>query len=74
MAVFSLEEMKTSNYRGVLNKKRLDPAKTSAIQRACLAEFPAKQQESTRSMNKDIREGIDEMCRRCVRKEKLNLQ
>lgn len=66
--LFTREEKLTSNYRGVLKKKRLDLNKTSAIKQACTAEFPGKQHETERMIDKEIREGVDEMCRRAARK------
>lgn len=65
--IFTAEEKCTSNCRGV-KKKQLDFQKTSAIRRACIAEFPGKQHETERMIEKEVREGIDEMCRRSTRK------
>ena len=53
--LFTDEEKSTSNYRGVLNKIRLDIRKTEAIRKACTSDFPPKQNET---------------CRRCIRKQK----
>ena len=68
--LFTDEEKSTSNYRGVLNKKRLDIRKTEAIRKACTSDFPPKQYETSQMVERDIREGVDEMCRRCIRKQK----
>lgn len=60
--LFSLEDMTSSNLRGILNKRKLDYTKTSAIRRACIGKFPPKQHETSRAVDRKIREGIDEMC------------
>lgn len=67
-ALFTSEEKRTSNCRGI-NKDKLDFRRVSAIRRACVIEFPAKQNENERMIEKEIREGIDEMCRRITRKK-----
>ena len=46
--------------------------KTEAIKRACLIEFPPKQYEGNSIIEREIREGVDEMCRRCLRRQKLS--
>ena len=65
------EERTSSNYRGVLNKKKLDPIRSEAIRNACVTEFPPKQFETPLMIQKEIREGMDEMCRRSARHNKL---
>ena len=60
--LFTDEEKSTSNYRGVLNKKRLDIRKTEAIRKASISDFPPKQYETSQMVERDIREGVDEMC------------
>ena len=70
--LFTLEEMKTSNYRGV-KKNTLDKSKTAAIRRCCISKFPPYQHESEAIVDMDIREGVDEMCRRSNRKDCLVL-
>ena len=56
------EERTSSNYRGVLNE---------AIRNACVTEFPPKQFETPLMIQKEIREGMDEMCRRNARHNKV---
>ena len=68
--LFTLEEKQTSNFRGVLKKERLDMKKTEAIRRACLSSYPPLQHEPPHAFERDIREGVDEMCRRCSRKSR----
>ena len=60
----------TDEKSGVLNKKKLDIRKTEAIRKACISDFPPKQYETSQMVERDIREGVDEMCRRCIRKQK----
>ena len=64
-SLFTKEEKQTSNCRGI--KNRLDISKTNAIWRACITQFPGKQHE-TEQIIEEVREGIDEMSRRSVRK------
>lgn len=68
--VFTIDEKKTSNFRGVKDKKCLDKKKTAAIRRVCLKHFPPNPHEPIKMVERDIREGIDEMCRRCARKDR----
>lgn len=68
--IFTTEKT-TSNYRGVKNKKSLDKKKTAAIKRVCLTHFPPNPHEPMKLVDRDIREGVDEMCRRCARKGRL---
>ena len=44
--LFTTEEKCTSNYRGVLKKQKLNPKKTDAIRRACIANYPPHQHET----------------------------
>ena len=66
-SLFTKEEKHTSNCRGI-KKKRPDISKTNAIRRACIAQFPSKQHETEQMIEEEVREGIDEMCWRSVRK------
>ena len=68
MQLFSQDEKETSNFRGVLGKAKLDHIKTDGIRRTCLDVFPPKQYETPQMIDREIREGIDEMCRRTKRK------
>ena len=72
LSLYTEEERTSSNYRGVLNKiKKLDPIRSEAIRNACVTEFPPKQFETPLMIQKEIREGMDEMCRRNARHNKL---
>ena len=68
MKLFSQDEKENSNFRGVLGKAKLDHIKTDGIRRTCLDVFPPKQYETSQMIDREIREGIDEMCRRTKRK------
>ena len=69
--LFTEEEQLTSNVRGVLNKNQLDPQKVDAIRRTCIGHFPPLQHETGPMIEREIREGVDEMCRRSARKARL---
>ena len=71
--IFSEEEMLSSNFRGVCNKKLLDECKTDAIRRACFVEFPFRAHENEYIVERDIREGVDEMGRRLKRRKIIGL-
>ena len=67
--IFSEEERKESNCRGVLGKKPLDFVKLQSIKEACLKEYPITPSETRESVNKEIRSSVDEVCRRKIKKE-----
>ena len=71
--IFSEEEMLSSNFRGVCNKKLLDEGKTNAIRRACFVEFSFRAHENEYIVERDIREGVDEMGRRLKRRKIIGL-
>ena len=43
------------------NKRKLNKTKTSAIRRACMSDFPLRGHENGYIVERDIREGVDEM-------------
>ena len=71
--MFTEEEMLSSNFRGVCNKKQLDLSKTDAIRRACFIEYPFRGHENEYIVERDIREGVDEMGRRMKRRKIIGL-
>ena len=66
--IFTKEERKSSNCRGVLGKKALDFVKLQSIKEACLKEYPICPNETNESVNKEIRSSVDEVCRRKIKK------
>ncbi len=68
-ALFTKHEKLSCNCRGV-GKQRLDSKKIEAIRRVRFAKLPPMQKETNLTIEKSIREGIDEMCRRCVKKNR----
>ena len=71
--IFREEELLVSNFRGKCNKNKLDETKTDAIRRACIAEFPLRSHENGYIMERDIREGVDEMGRRVKTQRIINI-
>ena len=67
--LFTEEERKESNCRGVLGKKPLDYIRVSAIKNTCLKEYPMCQGETKESVERSVRTAIDEACRRKVKAE-----
>ena len=64
LALFSDEERENSNVRGVVGKKALDHLRVSAINSACIQEYPLQQGETKDKAHREIRISIDEACRR----------
>ena len=62
--VFSPQQRLGSNCRGVLGKKALNGAKVKAIFNACMQHFPLQRLESASSSEKEMRNAIDEVCRK----------
>ena len=68
LMIFTEEERKESNCRGVLGKKTLDFVKLQSIKEVCVKEYPITPNETRESVNKEIRSSIDEVCRRKIKK------
>lgn len=64
VSLFTDQEKMSSNVRGVLGKKVLDPDRIAAIQKVCLSEYPLQSGETLDSVRKELRISIDEVCRR----------
>ena len=62
--VFSPQQHLGSNCRGVLGKKALNGPKVKAIFNACMQHFPLQRLESASSSEKEMRNAIDEVCRK----------
>ena len=62
--IFPAEERKLSNVKGALGKKRLDPLKANAIFTVCLQKFPLDRLETRLLAEKDMRNAVDETCRK----------
>ena len=62
--IFSLQERATSNCRGVLGKKALEQSKVKAIHATCMKHFPLERLEMAITAEKDMRNTIDEVCRK----------
>ena len=62
--IFPAEERKLSNVRSALGKKRLDPLKVNAIFTVCLQKFPLDRLETRLLVGKDMRNAVDETCRK----------
>ena len=73
--IFTEDELLESNFRGVCNKKKLDEINTNinAIRKACLTEYPIQSHENSYIVERDIREGADEMGRRMKRQKIMGL-
>ena len=65
--VFSAEEMKTSNVRGVLGKTRLNPRKIDQIKEVVFQIYPCGTGEKPDSIWRACCKAIDESCRRLNR-------
>ena len=62
--LFSEEERRGSNVRGVLGKKALDTKRMNGIRDACFKQYPACHGETRESVLKEIRISVNEVCRR----------
>ena len=62
--IFPAEEIKLSNVRGALGKKRLDPLKVNSIFTVCLKKFPLDRLETRLIAKKDMQNAVDETCRK----------
>ena len=65
--IFSAEEMKISNVRGVLGKMRLDPRKIDQINKVVFQMYPCGTGEKPDSIWRACCKAIDESCRRLNR-------
>ena len=59
-----MEERIGSNSRGLCGKKALNGVKVKAIHNVCIKHFPLQRMETTAMADKDMRNAIDEACRK----------
>ena len=62
--LFTENEKRISNVRGVAGKVALDVWKVEAIQEACYQQFPADRTESKIATDRELRNAMDEICRK----------
>ena len=72
LAIFTPDERKTSNCRGVRGKKKLDPSRLKAIKLACITEYRPKSSDDKALILKELRISVDEACRRQPKKKIFN--
>ena len=70
-ALFTDEEKKSSNVRGVGGKQSLNEAKVDAIRESCYKQFPLDRVESKVNADREIRHAMDEVCRKIRAKQPL---
>lgn len=66
--LFTHEEMKTSNVKGVLGKHQLDPKKMQFVEKTAFQLFPLQESETIKKAWASCTRAIDEACRRLNRK------
>ena len=72
MAKFSTtEERTTSNSRGLCGKNALDGVKLKAIHDLCIKQFPLERLKTKIAVEKDLRNAIDEACRKIKRQDNI---
>ena len=62
--IFTIEERVRSNSRGLCGKKALNSIKLNAIHKVCIKNFPLERLETKTMAEKDMRNAIDEACRK----------
>ena len=62
--IFTAEERLSSNSRGLCGKRALNSIKLDAIHRVCLKHFPLDRLEQESHVQRDMRNAIDEACRK----------
>ena len=62
--IFSQRERATSNCRGKLGKTALNSLKVKAIYSTCMKYYPLQRLESTAMADREMRNAIDEICRK----------
>ena len=67
--LFTEEEMKSSNVRGVLGKNQLDPLKIAEIKKVAFHHYPLVGSETEKQAWTDCIKSIDEKGRRLNRKK-----
>ena len=72
--LFSLEERKTSNVRGVLGKRQLDPNRLEKIRIATFQNYPCNAGEKEECCWRDACKAVDESCRRHNKEREKNKQ
>ena len=62
--IFSQRERATSNCRGKLGKTALNSLKVKAIYSTCMKNYPLQRLENTAMADREMRNTIDEICRK----------